>query len=306
MCLGLANSRSPLGLALSAGGARGAYQIGCWKAFRELGLSFQAVSGSSIGALNGALICQGDWNKARDLWMELTRSTIIKPDFGRMGKLAAVAAADLGLLLLPLPKFRLLQYAKYVTSVAKFFSRHGSLGRLRREGLLSIGALKPLIEEHLDMALIRSSCSHLFVVVNGPPGIRRPLGEAQWFRLQNHSDEEAWNILGASMSVPFVFSTVEIDRLQYSDGGVGQWLPLQPLVNAGMQRIIAVSVKASTKVLPETYPGCRVTVVRPRKPMGRFPVATFRFTETAVKRWIEQGYEDALRMLDEEAKSCLK
>ena len=44
------------GLALEGGGAKGAYQIGAWKALREAGIRFSAVSGTSVGALNGAMI----------------------------------------------------------------------------------------------------------------------------------------------------------------------------------------------------------------------------------------------------------
>ena len=47
------------GLVLDGGGARGAYQIGAWKALREAGVKIEAVAGTSVGALNGALICMG-------------------------------------------------------------------------------------------------------------------------------------------------------------------------------------------------------------------------------------------------------
>lgn len=286
---------SPRGLALSAGGARGAYQLGCWKAFRELGISFQAVSGSSIGALNAALVCQNDWDRAYDLWLELTRSRLIRPDFKRMGRLAATAAADLGLLLMPVPKFGLLRYAKYAAAAVKFFSAHGALGRLHRDGLLSMEQIRPVIADHLDLERVRANPCHLFVTAFGTPDIGRPLGKALWFRLQDHDDDEAWRILAASMSVPFIFSTVEKDRGRISDGGVRQWLPIRPLYEAGIRRLIAVSTKASSRVREESFPGCTITVIRPEKPMGRFPTATFNFKEDVVKRWIEQGYDDAMR-----------
>ncbi len=287
----------PLGLALSAGGARGAYQLGCWKAFRELGISFQAVAGSSIGALNGALVCQDDWAGAYDLWMELTRSRLFKPDFKRIGKLAATAAADLGLLLMPIPKFRLLRYAKYVAAAVKFFSEHGSLGRLHRGGLLSIDQIRPVIADHLDMEQVKANPCRLFVTAFGTPEIRRPLGKAMWFRLQDYPEDEAWSILAASMSVPFIFATVEKDRARLGDGGVRQWLPIRPLYEMGIRRVIAISTKASSRVKAESFPGCDITLIRPEKPMGRFPRATFNFKEDVVKQWMEQGYDDAMRRM---------
>ena len=45
------------GIVLDGGGARGAYQIGAWKALKEAGVKINAVAGTSVGALNGALIC---------------------------------------------------------------------------------------------------------------------------------------------------------------------------------------------------------------------------------------------------------
>jgi len=39
-------------------------------------------------------------------------------------------------------------------------------------------------------------------------------------------------------------------------------------------------------------------MVQPVKPLGRFPAATFRFTEKSVERWMEMGYLDAARVLD--------
>ncbi len=247
--------------------------------------------------MNGALVCQNDWDKAYSLWIELTRAKLVKPDFKRIGKLAAVAAADLGLLLIPIPRFRLLRYAKYATSAVKFLSEHGLLGRLHRDGLFSIDQIRPLIACHLDMEKVRVNRCQLFVTVFGPPGFRRPLGKALWFRLQDHSVDEAWSILGASMSVPFMFSTVEKDRVRLSDGGVRQWLPIQPLHEIGIQRVIAISIKASTRIKPESFPGCTITLIRPAKSMGRFPKATFNFKEDLVRQWIDQGYEDAMRTM---------
>ncbi len=68
------------GLVLDGGGARGAYQIGAWKALVEAGVKFNAVAGTSVGALNGALICMGDIEKAEGIWREMTFSTVMDVD----------------------------------------------------------------------------------------------------------------------------------------------------------------------------------------------------------------------------------
>ncbi|TQX31924.1 patatin-like phospholipase family protein [Clostridioides difficile] len=57
------------GLVLEGGGTKGAYQIGAYKALRELGIEFQGVTGTSIGALNGAYIIQNDIEVMEDIWL---------------------------------------------------------------------------------------------------------------------------------------------------------------------------------------------------------------------------------------------
>ncbi len=51
-----------IGLVLSGGGARGAYQVGFYQAIWDLELvpAIKVISGTSIGALNGALFAMSD------------------------------------------------------------------------------------------------------------------------------------------------------------------------------------------------------------------------------------------------------
>ena len=58
-------------LILAGGGAKGAYQIGVWKALKELKIKINAVIGNSVGALNGAFIAQNDIDKAIRLWKNI-------------------------------------------------------------------------------------------------------------------------------------------------------------------------------------------------------------------------------------------
>lgn len=53
------------GLVLEGGGAKGAYQIGAWKALKEAGVKIKGIAGTSVGALNGALICMGDMRQRK-------------------------------------------------------------------------------------------------------------------------------------------------------------------------------------------------------------------------------------------------
>ena len=75
------------GLALEGGGAKGAYQIGAWKALREAGIRFSAVSGTSVGALNGAMIVMDDLQKAEDVWNNIHFSQVMDVDDEEMRRL---------------------------------------------------------------------------------------------------------------------------------------------------------------------------------------------------------------------------
>ncbi|MGC8765809.1 MAG: patatin-like phospholipase family protein [Brevinematia bacterium] len=64
-------------LVLGGGGARGAYQIGAWRAFRELGIKFDCIVGVSVGALNGILMLQNLFNEAVEIWNNISLEKIV-------------------------------------------------------------------------------------------------------------------------------------------------------------------------------------------------------------------------------------
>lgn len=63
-------------LVLGGGGSRGAYEIGVWQALRELGIPINIVTGTSVGAINGALIAQDAFDLAVSLWKEVETSMV--------------------------------------------------------------------------------------------------------------------------------------------------------------------------------------------------------------------------------------
>ena len=119
------------GLVFDGGGARGAYQIGAWKALREAGVKLNAVAGTSVGALNGALVCMGDMEKAEDIWSKMTFSSVMDVDDEWMERL-----------------FR------KETTIREFLNEGWS--RLK-DGGIDITPLKELIHEVIDEEKIRNS-----------------------------------------------------------------------------------------------------------------------------------------------------
>lgn len=61
-------------LALGGGGTRGAFEVGVWQALKELGIEICAITGTSIGAVNGAVFASG--LDAKTLWENIKATDI--------------------------------------------------------------------------------------------------------------------------------------------------------------------------------------------------------------------------------------
>ena len=67
-------------LVLSGGGAKGAYEIGVYKALCELGIEIDIVTGTSIGSLNALFVASNSFDKAYKTWLELSPKAIINSE----------------------------------------------------------------------------------------------------------------------------------------------------------------------------------------------------------------------------------
>ncbi len=68
-------------LVLCGGGAKGAYTFGCLQAFKERNIRFDAVAGTSVGALNALLWSTNSLDEGKKLWDELSFSTVYPVKF---------------------------------------------------------------------------------------------------------------------------------------------------------------------------------------------------------------------------------
>ncbi|MDD4826156.1 MAG: patatin-like phospholipase family protein [Mesotoga sp.] len=71
------NFEDKIGLVLSGGGARGAYQIGVWKALKDCGIEIGGVYGTSVGALNSMAVAMDKFEDARELWLKIDFDKIV-------------------------------------------------------------------------------------------------------------------------------------------------------------------------------------------------------------------------------------
>ncbi len=68
-----------VGLVLSGGGAKGAYEIGVWKALKEMEATkcIDKIVGTSVGALNAVLLDACGIAKAEEIWMNLKQDDLL-------------------------------------------------------------------------------------------------------------------------------------------------------------------------------------------------------------------------------------
>lgn len=249
-------------LVLEGGGAKGAYQIGAWKALKECGIRVNAVAGTSVGALNGALICMGDVDKAEKIWENITYSQVMDVDDNLMksvfeGKIGQGEAIKEGL-------------------------------RILTEGGMDITPLKRLIADNIDEDFIRKSKMEFFMLAYSITE-RKELD----LNLKEIPAGELSDFLLASAYLP-VFKNEEIKGRKYMDGGMFNNVPLESLVKRGYKDIIMLRIYGpgrKKKVdLPEDL---NLYAIEPRNNLGK----VLDFNATLAKRNIRTGYYDAMRLL---------
>ena len=69
-------------IVLGGGGSKGSYQVGVWKALQELGFEYEIVTGTSVGALNGAFMAQQEFPLVEKMWKSLRTADIMDVEIG--------------------------------------------------------------------------------------------------------------------------------------------------------------------------------------------------------------------------------
>ncbi|MGR5411007.1 patatin-like phospholipase family protein [Vibrio sp. PNB22_8_1] len=253
-----------IGLVLSGGGGKGAYEVGVWKAMDQLGLAkdIVAVSGTSVGALNAALFAQGDLAKAEAAWLSMKPSDVLSINLRDI--LAGLLKS--GIVVSPA-----------ITAVVKTLAMSGVFSR---DGLLRI------IQDYLDEDAIKKSGMPCYACATELPTFKKT-----YFSLQEHRQETIEDILLASSAIPVIFPKQIVQGKRYWDGFIRDNTPIKPLVDEGCNIIIAVMLSRSDLIPTDQYPNCKIIPIYPQE----HPGAPLSFTESARK--MQHGYDDAMAVL---------
>ncbi len=261
-------------IALEGGGARGAYEIGVWKALKEAGIRFDAVAGTSVGALNGAMMAVGNLEKAVACWENIRLSQVIRltpEEETRLGNLLK-GKTDPGESL----SFQDLQESLMQIS-----------GIVRNRGL-DITPLRSWIAQIIDTAGLKESPVELYVTT-----VNLSDKKTQEIRIRDVPEEQICDMLMASAYHP-TFRQEKLGGKYYADGGFFDTLPLHALTASGHKDIIAVRLpSAGMERIFRLPPDVKVTTVKSRVDLG----GVLNFTAEQARFDLKVGYFDGLRML---------
>lgn len=250
------------GLVLDGGGVRGAYQIGAWKALHEAGVRIRGIAGTSVGALNGALICMGDVDEAEHIWKEMTFSKVMDVDDDWME--------------------RLFQKEVPMRELLK------ELMLRLRDGGIDVTPLKDLIHNILDEDRIRSAGIDFSLLTFSLSDMKE---------LDLTLDEIPEGLLAdflLASACLLGFKNEPLHGKTYLDGGVINNVPLNSLVKRGYRDIITVRIYGpGREPRVRLDEGTQVYEIAPRVHLG----SIIEFQGKRSRQNLKIGYYDAKRMV---------
>ena len=241
-----------LGLVLTGGGARTAYQVGVLLAVSDwLGRPrrspFAVITGTSAGAINASVLAARAGNFARGLE-------------GLAGVWRGLTVADV---------FRCDRRALYESALRWLIALlRGGLGRHNPRSLLDYRPLRALLERHvnfarIDLCLSRGVLDAVAITASGYGSGRgvtfyQAAGRVppwQRERMLSRPVELTLDHVMASVAIPLLFEAVRLDDDWYGDGAMRDHTPLSAAINLGAQRLLVISTRNSDPVpLPQPPP----------------------------------------------------
>ena len=182
------------GLALGGGGANGAFQAGKIIHLRD-NMTWDAVSGISVGAINGAAVATSQFELLENMWMNMDNSLVFRERSNlRIGW----------------------RHLKHKVGVRSPLS-----------GKYNFEPLRELLVKHFFGKV--TTCDLIVICVKVTEG--RPNGVYQhWIRSNNIITIRDIDFILASAAIPVVFDGVKIKDDIYFDGGVSIQSPINPLI----------------------------------------------------------------------------
>jgi NTE family protein len=256
-----------LGLILEGGGVKGVYQLGALEALYEAGVHFDGVAGTSIGALNGAVLVGDGIERLAELWDRVTISDAFELDEEWLAK------------------FRHKDFDLDMITYAgkKLASVHNVIKDSYNRG-------ENFVYSNIDEGKIRSSKMDFGLVTYNITDMQ-PVEVMK----EDIPEGKLVDYVVASASFP-IFPAKEIDGKKYIDGGVYDNMPVNLLARHGYDKFVVIRTNVASKQPKRMIErdDLDVTYIMPKTDLGR-PMA---FNETKFGAMRKMGYNDAMRLLD--------
>lgn len=252
-------------LALEGGGAKGAYQAGVINALTDHGYEFNAVVGTSIGALNGAMIAQKKTSKLYELWHSMYFSQLFDFDDESVDEI--------------INKRFTLQLIRHTSK--KIWES------IKNKGIESDKMIE-YIRENIDEDLLRSSDIEYGLMTYN-------LSQRKAEALFKNDIEKGMiaDYVFASANFP-LFERQKINDMTYIDGGIYDNLPINMLIDKGYRKIIAIKTGSKARVQKVNHShNISIDYIAPTKK----PARVLEFTKEIIEHAMIIGYYDGLRYI---------
>lgn len=261
-----------VGLVLSGGGGKGAYELGVWKALVELNLDkyIEVISGTSIGAFNAALFAQGDMDNAQALWDEVTMEKLVP--MTKMDLLKKGVALAIGV--------------KSINFIKKHMSDKLENGDIPKDGAYEV------VNKFIDINKVKESGKICYAACTELPECK-----VKYFKINDYDEEVGREIIMASASLPLIYDSSEVEGKKYLDGGIVDNTPIQPVYGEGCDIIIVVHLSKEEMVDRSLYPNSEIIEIIPKSLDDSMINGTLNLDIDAKRLRTKQGYEDALDLL---------
>lgn len=252
------------GIALEGGGAKGSFHIGAIKALKELGVDFQVVAGTSIGAINGALIAAGQFEMLETLWETLEMKDMIGGDTELIKKLMNFDVKT------------------DPHRIKAFFSD------TIKQGGLDVTPFKEKLRTLVDEEVLRQSDID-FGLVTVSVSDMKPV---EVF-IKDIPEGQLHDFIIASANIPG-FVDEKVGNKKMLDGAFFDNLPVNMLLERGCDQVIAIRVMGIGRIrkVPKSQQA-KVITIEPSEDLGK----TLEIDTVRAKHNIQLGYYDTMRVM---------
>lgn len=253
-----------LGIALEGGGAKGAFQVGAIRALYELGIKPDVVAGTSIGAINGAMIAAGDLDLLESIWTSAGIEDMIQGDVELVKRMVEF-------------DFK-----------RDYHKMRGFLKDTIKHGGLDVTPFRTRLKEVVDEEKIRQSKIAYGLVTLSLSDLK----PVELF-VEDIPSGRLHDYILASANFP-AFKREELDEKKMLDGAFFDNLPINMLIGRGCDEVIAIRLYGMGRIRKvKNKKGIKITYINPSEDLGR----TLAIDAQKAKHNIQMGYFDAMRVM---------